>query len=166
MNTAIEKLKKNDENFININLYSNDSKLGIIDEVIKKIKCKFWLKKGIDYKKIYFFSFFLVMASRYTLFKKFENKEYISIEDLPKICDYICGNLNSWTRNYHYWYNMYSYISKVYIVYWWREEKGRRPIARLGRQFVKINWLIFFFDETHQNCEFRSVYYKQFYFYL
>ena len=41
MNTAIEKLKKNDENFININLYSNDSKLGIIDEVIKKIKCKF-----------------------------------------------------------------------------------------------------------------------------
>ena len=26
MNTAIEKLKKNDENFININLFSNETK--------------------------------------------------------------------------------------------------------------------------------------------
>ena len=34
------------------------------------------------------FFFFLVMASRYSLFKKFENKEYISLTDLPKmICD-------------------------------------------------------------------------------
>ena len=38
MNTAIEKLKKNDENFININLFSNETKWGIIDELIKKNK--------------------------------------------------------------------------------------------------------------------------------
>ena len=80
------------------------------------------------------------MSSRYDLFKKFEKKEYISVEDLPQICDYICGNLNNWTPNYHYWYNMYSYTSKAYIVCRWREEKGRRSIARWGeKQFVKIN---------------------------
>ena len=38
MNTAMEKLKKNDENFININLFSNETKWGIIDELIKKNK--------------------------------------------------------------------------------------------------------------------------------
>ena len=77
------------------------------------------------------------MASRYALFKKFENEKYISIEDLPQISDYICRNLNNWTPNYHYWYNMYSYTSKAYIVCRWREEKGRRPIARWGEAICK-----------------------------
>ena len=72
------------------------------------------------------------MASRYALFKKFENEEYISIEDLPQISDYICGNLNNWTPNYHYWYNMYSYTWKAYMVCQWREERGRKPVAKWG----------------------------------
>ena len=38
MNTVIEKLKRNYENFININLYSDSTKWGIIDELIKKNK--------------------------------------------------------------------------------------------------------------------------------
>ena len=38
MNITIEKILKNDENFININLYSKETKWGIIDELIKKIK--------------------------------------------------------------------------------------------------------------------------------
>ena len=79
------------------------------------------------------------MVSRYDLFKKSEKKEYVHINDLPKINDHIWLNLNNWTPNYHYWYNMYSYTSKAYIVCRWREEKGREPIARWGKQFVKIN---------------------------
>ena len=38
MNTVIEKLKRTDKNFININLYSDSTKWGIIDELIKKNK--------------------------------------------------------------------------------------------------------------------------------
>ena len=38
MNITIEKILKNDENFININLYSKETKWGIIDELIKKNK--------------------------------------------------------------------------------------------------------------------------------
>ena len=82
-----------------------------------------------DYLKI---SFFLVMASRSAFLKKFENEEYISIEDLPQISNYICENLNNWTPNYHYWYNMYTYTSKTYIVCRWREERGRKPISKWG----------------------------------
>ena len=38
MKNVIEKIKKNDVDFININLYSNQTKWGIIDELIKKNK--------------------------------------------------------------------------------------------------------------------------------
>ena len=100
------------------------------------------------------------MPSRYDLFKKFEKKEYISIEDLPQICDYICGNLNNWTPNNHYWYNMYYYTSKAYIVCRWREEKGRRPIARWGEAICKNKLIDFFEDTSHQNCSCGSVYLK------
>ena len=38
MNNATEKLKKNDKDFININNCNNDSRWGIIDELIIKNK--------------------------------------------------------------------------------------------------------------------------------
>ena len=38
MNNVVEKLKKNDKDFININNYSGDSRWGIINELIIKNK--------------------------------------------------------------------------------------------------------------------------------
>ena len=58
MSTAIKKILKNDENFVNINWYSTDSKWGIIDElIIKKIKRNFffWFNKRRFIKKNFFF---------------------------------------------------------------------------------------------------------------
>ena len=100
------------------------------------------------------------MTSRYALFKKFKNEEYVSKNDLTQIADYICGNLNNWTPNYHYWYNMYSYTSKAYIVCRWREERGHQPITKWGEAICKNNLIDFFQDKTHQKCECSSVYYK------
>ena len=48
INIAIEKILKNDEHFININLYSKETKWGIIDELIKKNKMFFFF---FDLKK-------------------------------------------------------------------------------------------------------------------
>ena len=104
------------------------------------------------------------MTSRYALFKKFKNEEYVSKNDLTQIADYICGNLNNWTPNYHYWYNMYSYTSKAYIVCRWREKRGHRPIAKWGEAICKNNLIDFFQDKTHQKCECSSVYSKYFFF--
>ena len=138
-------------------MYSADSKWGIIAELIV-----FDLIKGVWLKK----TFFLVMTSRYDLFKKFENNEYASEQDLKKITDYICGNLNNWTPNYHYWYNMYSYTSKAYIVCQWREERGRMPTARWGEAICKSKLTDFFEDTSHQNCACESAYYNFFFFFL
>ena len=104
--------------------------------------------------------FFLVMASRLTLFKKFENEEYVLKNDLVQITDYICGNLINRTPNYQYWYNMYSYTSKAYIVCRWREERGYLPIAKWGEAICKNNLINFFQDKTHQKCECSSVYFR------
>ena len=78
------------------------------------------------------------MASRLTLFKKFENEEYVSKNDLAQITDYICGNLNNWMPNYQYWYNMYSYTSKAYIVFSGEKKEVINRSQNGGRQFVKI----------------------------
>ena len=42
MKNLIEKILKNDVDFTNINLYSNQTKWAIIDKLIKKIRCKFF----------------------------------------------------------------------------------------------------------------------------
>ena len=55
---------------------------------------------------------------------------------------------------------MYYYTSKAYIVCRWREEKGRRPIARWGEAIGKNKLIDFFEDTSHQNCSCGSVYFK------
>ena len=47
---------------------------------------------------------------------KFKNEEYLDFNELKYMVDFICGNLNSWTPNYKYWYNQYCYSSKAFIV--------------------------------------------------
>ena len=100
------------------------------------------------------------MSSRLDLFKNFENREYVSQNELEKVCDYICSNLNNWTPNYHYWYNMYSYTSKAFIVRRWKEERGRLPIAKWEEAICKNKLVNFFDDPDHQRCSSGSGYYK------
>ena len=56
---------------------------------------------------------------------------------------------------------MYSYASKAYIVCHWKEERGRRPIAKWGKAICKNKLVSFFDDPAHQRCSCGSVYYKQ-----
>ena len=51
--------------------------------------------------------------------------------------DYICGNLNSWTPNYKYWYNQYSYSSKAFVVIEWRKKGDLNQWQNGERLFVK-----------------------------
>ena len=74
--------------------------------------------------------------------------------------DHICGNLNNWTSNYRFWYNMYSYSSKAYIVCWWRQSKGLPFIAKWVEAVCGKDLVDFFKDFKHKNCNCGSVYYK------
>ena len=54
--------------------------------------------------------------SEYQLFLAFERGEYINLDDLPKITNYICGHLISWSPNPSYFEFQYNYMSKLTIV--------------------------------------------------
>ena len=64
------------------------------------------------------------------IFEEFESGKYVRLEDLKFMTDHVCRNLNSWTPNYCFWYNMYCYSSKAYVVCQWRQSKGLSPVAK------------------------------------
>ena len=100
------------------------------------------------------------MPRGYKVFEDFENGKYIHQEDLNYLSDHICGNLNNWMPNYPFWYNMYSYSSKAYIVCQWRQSKGLVPVAKWGEAICGDDLVDFFKDPNHKNCSCGSVYHK------
>ena len=101
------------------------------------------------------------MPAGLTIFEDFENGKFVHLDDLKHMTNYICSNLNSeYSLNYKYWYNMYSYSSKTYIVCRWRQSKGLQPVAKWG-QAICDNELVNYFKEQkdcRKGCS--SVYYK------
>ena len=59
--------------------------------------------------------------SEYQLFLAFEKGDYINEFDLPKISNYICGHLVSWSPNRKYFECQYNYITKLKIVCRWKK---------------------------------------------
>ena len=100
------------------------------------------------------------MARGLQVFQDFESEKYVRYEDLKHMCNYICGNLNNWTPNYRFWYNMYSYSSKANIVCRWRESKGLSSVAKWGEEICQNKLVNFFNDPKHKRCSCGSVYYK------
>ena len=100
------------------------------------------------------------MPRGFKIFEEFESGKYVRLEDLKFMTDHICGNLNSCTPNYRFWYNMYSYSSKAYVVCWWRQSKGLSPVAKWGEAICSDDLVDFFKDPKHKNCSCGSVYYK------
>ena len=89
------------------------------------------------------------MPRGFKIFEEFESRKYICLEDLKFMTDHICRNLNSWTPNYCFWYNMYSYSSKVYIVCRWRQSKGLSLLAKWGEAICGDDLVDFFKDPKH-----------------
>ena len=89
------------------------------------------------------------MPRGFKIFEEFESRKYIRLEDLKFMTDHICGNLNSWTPNYCFWYNMYSYSSKVYNVCRWRQSKGLSLLAKWGEAICGDDLVDFFKDPKH-----------------
>ena len=100
------------------------------------------------------------MARGFQVFEKFEAGKFVYEEDHKHMTNHICGNLNNWTPNYKFWYNMYSYSSKVYMVCRWRKSRGLPPVAKWGEAICKDELVNFFEDPNHKNCICGSVYYK------
>ena len=101
------------------------------------------------------------MARGFQVFQNFESEKYVHLDDLKRLANYICRNLNSdGCLNYKYWYHMYLYSSKAYIVCKWRQSKGLQPVAKCRKAICENN-LVNVFKE-HKDCRkgCGSVYYK------
>ena len=100
------------------------------------------------------------MAHGYKIFNDFESGKYVHLDDLKHMTNHICGNLNNSIPNYRFWYNIYSYSSKAYIVCRRRQSKGLSQVAKWGEAIYGDDLVNFFEDSNHKNCSCGSAYYK------
>ena len=84
--------------------------------------------------------YFLLEELEYELFQAFEKKEYIHMDDLPLLKNYICGNINSNYSPNRGYYN----VSKLAIVWFWKQKHGLPTLFLVKeRQSVTMNLLVF-----------------------
>ena len=97
-------------------------------------------------------------------FEQFESYKYLqnlTFDELKLAVNYICSNLNSYPcYNYHYWYDMYSYTSKTFMVMQWRKERVFKKVGRLGEAACNGVIVNFLKEKEHFKCGCSSVYYN------
>ena len=82
----------------------------------------------------------------------FERGEYINLEDLPKITNYICCHVISWSPNRSYFESQYNYMSKLSIVCHWKQKRSLPACSRKGEAICDGKLVNFFEDEQQKNC--------------
>ena len=91
-------------------------------------------------------------------FQDYANFVTMSEEELKLVVNYICGHLNSYSSSYQYWYDMYCYCSKSFIVLRWRRKNGLIPCAKLGEAICEDKSINFV--KTEHKCSCSSVYFN------
>ena len=91
-------------------------------------------------------------------FQAYKNFECMTYEQLKLAVNYICLNLNSFECDYKYWYDMYCYTSKSFIVLRWRKQRNMLPTAKLGEAICQDK--IVNFVRNEHKCSCSSVYFN------
>ena len=90
----------------------------------------------------------------YDEFKKFEKFHIMDEESLKLANNYVCLQLNNPNFAYKYYYDMYSYIAKCFIVLKYNTK------TRLGEAECNGKIINFLQDAEHKNCSCSSVYFN------
>ena len=96
--------------------------------------------------------------SGYEEFHAYKNFQCMTYDELKSAVNYICLKLNSFGSDYQYWYDMYCYTSKSFIVLRWRRERNMLPTAKLGQAICKDK--IVNFVRNEHKCTCSSVYFN------
>ena len=96
--------------------------------------------------------------SGYEQFQDYKNFQCMTYEGLKLAVNYICMNLNCHGSDYPYWYDMYCYTSKSFIVLQWRRDNNKLPTAKLGESICNDK-IINFVRDKHK-CSCSSVYFN------
>ena len=68
------------------------------------------------------------------LFQAFEKEEYIHMEYLLLLTNYVYGNLNSYyLPNRRYYYQQYNYVTKLKIACMWKQRHGLPTVSCKGQ---------------------------------
>ena len=68
-------------------------------------------------------------------YKSLQNLDY---SKLKLAVNYICAQMNSSCLNFAYWYDMYTYTSKSFMVISWREKMVFKRLQGLAKQSARI----------------------------
>ena len=68
-------------------------------------------------------------------YKTLQNLDY---SKLKLAVSYICAQMNSSCLNFAYWYDMYTYTSKSFMVISWREKMVFKRLQGLAKQSARI----------------------------
>ena len=96
----------------------------------------------------------------YSEFESYKYLQSLSYDELKLAVNYICSNLISPSYNYHYWYDMYCYTSKSFMVMEWQKQRGFKEHARLGEAICDGVIINFLKEKEHFKCSCSSVYYN------
>ena len=99
-----------------------------------------------------FFFVFNFSCLKSAMFEEFENGNYISLENLKLIENFICGDLNGWSPNKSYYYMQLNYLTKLWEVCACRKKRDFCPIGKKGEAICNNELVNFFADEKHKNC--------------
>ena len=88
--------------------------------------------------------------SEYQLFLAFEREEYIYLQDLPKIRNYICGHLVLLFPNQRYFQTQYNYINKLHAACHWKQKRGLPVCSKKGEAICDRKPVNFFEDKKHK----------------
>ena len=87
------------------------------------------------------------------LFEAFERREYIHMDDLPILANYICGNINSeYLLNRGYYYELLNYVSKLKIVCMWKQRRSLPTVSCKGEAICNDKLINIYKDQEHKNC--------------
>ena len=90
--------------------------------------------------------------NEYSLYEAFDKGHYIHYEYLPKVQNYICDNLISWSPNRSFWEAKYNYATKLQIVCNWKKKHGLPTMAKKGEAICNDELMNCFTDEKHKGC--------------
>ena len=71
----------------------------------------------------------------FDFYKSLQNLDY---SKLKLAVNYICAQMNSSCLNFAYWYDMYTYTSKSFMVISWREKMVFKRLQGLAKQSARI----------------------------
>ena len=71
----------------------------------------------------------------YEIHERFIPNRYIHQKQLPKLFNYVCGNLNNFSPNYHYWQEQFELVKQLSIVLNW---KKRNSLSIVGKIYEKV----------------------------